>query len=339
LMKERSSSTSPLSQAEPRLEDLRSRVAGLLGEIVTDLSRLPGGASGLTYLAHIGRSNRLKVVVKVAPTGLPAVGNRDVLRQASILRVLHDVPGVSVPKVIAEDPGESLDCPPIFVMSHVEGDSTEPLQEDDWSISPRDMSERAHSAMRMLAAMHNWSAASAMLEEPPITLESEIVRWERAFGTVSAAQREGADACREALLASIPASVHPVIVHGDWRLGNMICEGPLIRAVIDWEIWSVGDPRGDLAWVLMAMDPEHPRSVVAENDLPGPKELLATYEFETQPVMDLAWFSALQRYKQAAIVALLVKNSLKLDQDHPFATTYGPVVQQLLRWCADILDL
>jgi aminoglycoside phosphotransferase (APT) family kinase protein len=324
---------------EPRFEDLRSRVAGLLGEIVTDLSRLPGGASGLTYLAHIGSSNRLRVVVKVAPPGLPAVGNRDVLRQASILRVLHDVPGVSVPKVIAEDPGESLDYPPIFVMSHVEGDSIEPLQEDDWSISPRDMGERAHSAIRMLAAMHKWSAASAMLKEPPITLEGEIVRWERAFGTVSAAQREGADACREALLASIPASVQPVIAHGDWRLGNMICDGPLIRAVIDWEIWSVGDPRGDLAWVLMAMDPQHPRSVVPKNGLPCPSELLTTYEFEMGSVTDLAWFSALQRYKQAAIIALLVKNSLKLSEVHPFAMTYGPVVLQLLHWCAATLDL
>ncbi len=48
----------------------------------------------------------------------------------------------------------------------------------------------------------------------------------------------------------------PAVVHGDFRLGNLLAVDERITAVIDWEIWSVGDPRIDLGWFLVNADPE-----------------------------------------------------------------------------------
>ena len=65
-------------------------------------------------------------MVKVAPPGLPPVLNRDVLRQARVIRALHGT-AVPVPDVLWEDAGDPPDVPPLFVMAFVEGASLEPL--------------------------------------------------------------------------------------------------------------------------------------------------------------------------------------------------------------------
>ncbi|WP_207634256.1 phosphotransferase [Candidatus Frankia alpina] len=61
----------------------------------------------------------------------------------------------------------------------------------------------------------------------------------------------GHEKLHERLAGSVPAGVEPRVLHGDFRLANMLFSGATLEAVIDWEIWSVGDPRSDLAWLLM----------------------------------------------------------------------------------------
>ena len=53
----------------------------------------------------------------------------------------------------------------------------------------------------------------------------------------------------------VPAQIAPTILHGDYRIGNMQFDGERLAAIIDWEIWSLGDPRTDLAWLLTWLDP------------------------------------------------------------------------------------
>ena len=118
---------------------------------ITGVEELSGGASSLTYVAH--RHGR-KVVVKVAPPGLPPVLHRDVLRQARLVRALarSDVP---VPEVLWEDVGARPEVPPLFVMSFVEGSSVEPLFDlEGEPVEPEQMSARLRHAARALAALH-----------------------------------------------------------------------------------------------------------------------------------------------------------------------------------------
>jgi aminoglycoside phosphotransferase (APT) family kinase protein len=113
-----------------------------------------------------------------------------------------------------------------------------------------------------------------------------------------------------------------VVVHGDYRLGNMLAEGTAVRAIIDWEIWSRSDPRLDLAWFLFFTE-EAGHPVVApgvDSGMPSDADLLAAYEEAAgAPVRDLGWFHALTRYKEAAAMALIAKHAARRGDDEILA--------------------
>ncbi len=110
---------------------------------VTDVRRLHGGASSLTFAGVTGGQ---RVVVKVAPPGLQPILHRDVLRQSRIIGALAPS-GVPVPEVLWEDPGDPPEVPPLFVMSFVDGTSLEPLfdMEDKAGAVERDDDHRGGS--------------------------------------------------------------------------------------------------------------------------------------------------------------------------------------------------
>lgn len=297
-------------------EDIVRRAAGAFGAPLRDLRQLTGGASSLTYRATTDAG--VPVVVKSAPPGLEPIRNRDVLRQALLLTALSDVAGLSVPEVLGTDAGAPPEVPPLFVMSFAEGESYEPRHTAvQHRPDPAEVRGRATAAARMLAAVHRVRPAELGVDEAAVSLAAEVERWRKALATceleasAAAAELE----CRDRLVSALPATVPPVVLHGDWRLGNMQCVGAEVRAVIDWEIWSIGDPRLDLAWLRLMSDPAHPSAVAPDAATLEPAELLAVYEAESgSPVADLAWFDALVRYKQAAASALLVKNAERRGQ-------------------------
>ena len=279
---------------EVGLNVLRRRLAPLgAGEVV----RLPGGASSLTYAATTPSG---RVVVKVAPAGLEPVRNRDVLRQARVLRLLQDTP-VPVPHVVWEDPGAPPEVPPLFVMAHVEGSSLEPLF-DEGDDDPNVVADRMLDAARVLRALHEVAPPAG---EPVTSLDDEVGRWTRLLETVDQALVPGWSAVAERLLATQPAAVAPSIVHGDFRLGNCLSVGPEVAAVIDWEIWSVGDPRVDLGWFLLQADPDtYRRGTRYAGLLPSPADLLTAYG----AVEGAEWFVRLASFKSAATWSLIVKH-------------------------------
>lgn len=301
---------SKLGIADPA--DVVRRATRAAGQTLRDLDPLPGGTSSLTYSAVTDAG--VRVVVKVAPPGLAPVRNRDVLRQARVLTALSALPDVAVPAVLGSDPGDPPNVPPLFVMSYADGEGYEPRHvERDRRPPAAEVRGRATAAARMLAALHTADPAKLGIAEEAVPLDAEVERWRKALATCElepAADRAEQD-CHHQLTAAIPGPLGPAVLHGDWRLGNMQCAGAEIRAVIDWEIWSIGDPRTDLAWLRLMSDPAHPTAVAPDAPTLEPGELLAAYG---SPVVDLAWFDALVRYKQAAASALLVKNAERRGQ-------------------------
>jgi len=302
-------------------------VGRLLGADVLDVRALPGGRSSITLLATVAGIG--PVVVKVAPDGLAPVGNRDVLRQAAVLHALDGVDGLAVPRVLATDAA----APPLFVMTHVAGDSFEPVNGDDELPPDAVLDGRARAAARMLARLHAVDPVAAGLGgEAVVTLDGEVERWHRALDTLDldrldGAHHEGADAFRQ----SMPEPVAPAVIHGDWRLGNMIAVGDAVAAVIDWEIWALGDPRVDLAWFLATS--VFADNVFARRDPPGMPsrgELLTEYEdARGAAVADLDWFMALVAFKQAATVGLIAKHNRRAG--HPDLTFEAAVPVLLSR--------
>jgi aminoglycoside phosphotransferase (APT) family kinase protein len=121
----------------------------------------------------------------------------------------------------------------------------------------------------------------------------------------------GWDDVAAVLRATLPPALPGAVVHGDFRLGNMLASGDTVRAVIDWEIWTVGDPRVDLGWFLVNADPDtYRRPTRYAGTLPSPSELAALYG----AVPDLAWFKALACFKSTATWALIVKHNRRRSE-------------------------
>ncbi len=291
------------------VDELRERTAAHVK--VRSIEPLTGGSSSLTFIVE---TDDEPVVLKVAPPGLPPVRNRDVLRQARLLRRLQDHDRVLVPRVQFEDGGD----PPFFAMSLVAGECVEPIL--DASRDPANFARvraRAFDAVAVLAALHQLDPEDLGLDdEPVVSLSAEIDRWTRAFATVPEEWQGNYLDAAAALHAFMPEPMTPVVNHGDYRLGNTLCDGDRLTAVIDWEIWSVGDPRVDLSWFCYFTDEaRHPAASSAEpTGMPTRDEVVAAYTRAVgQELPDLAWFDALTRYKEAAATALIFKRMIGTD--------------------------
>ncbi len=298
---------------------------------------LTGGTSSLTFVADMrsGDGSQGRVVLKVAPPGLAPVRNRDVLRQARVMRALHGYEGVRVPPVLFEDAGDPPDTPPFVAMALVPGVCLEPVLEESRDPAEfADVRARALDAAAVLAAIHAVPPERAGLgDEPVVSLEDEIERWTLAFSTVPPDLQNDYERCARALHATVPAPVAPVINHGDYRLGNTLCRGGRVEAVIDWEIWSIGDPRVDLSWFTFFTDEaRHPAAPShAPSGMPTGAELLAAYiEAGGQEMPDLAWFDALTYYKEAAATALLIKRGRRRGTLTPAMEGMIPALPELL---------
>ncbi len=291
----------------PRVADHLRREAGLTE--VGELAVLPGGHSGLTYRLSTGVGR--EAVVKAVPRGQRSVGRHDMLKQARILTALAgtDVP---VPTVVAVDETE----PAWFAVDFVHGESLEPTL-DDPAIDPAVAAARMSRAAEILPRLHHVPLESLPAGATTFSSGEELARWTKTMGAVPAELVPGAAELEAALGASIPAPLAPTLVHGDYRLGNIICDGLEPVAVIDWEIWSVGDPRVELGWFLVFADGSNFPGVGREVlGLPSEADLLGAYTDGGAPeAMD--WFNALGRFKMAAIMGHNLRRHREGRHDDP----------------------
>ncbi len=322
-----------------------SVLQGRLAPIAVDgLHRLTGGASSLTYAGSAYTPSAAhEVVVKVAPAGLEPVRNRDVLRQARVMKALRAA-GVTVPDVLHEDEGAPPEVPPLFVMGLVPGTSLEPLfDRDDGGDAvdaPAVVAERLRDAARVMASLHAHDPdALGLGEEPRASLADEVGRWVRLLDTVDSALVPGWRDVADALLASQPAPWPAAVVHGDFRLGNLLAVGAEVTAVIDWEIWSLADPRVDVGWFLINADPDtYRRRTRYAGALPSPDELAQVYaDALGRPLADRAWFEALASFKSAATWSLIVKHNRRRDDPDPVAEEIAPLLPALLTRATSLL--
>lgn len=304
--------------------ELGARVRAELGGS-GPLRTLDGGRSGLTYVVTDAVGN--DHVVKAVPPGRRAVGRNDVLRQSNVLSALAGAgigSGLPLPAVTARSEVE----PAWFAMERARGTAEEPVLEDH-PLPPEIARERMVAAARILGELHAVPLAeieaglrSAGGDVPePLRPADELARWTRTMHAVPEDLRSGSDALLSALEAAVPDAVDPVLVHGDFRLGNLLCAGAEPTALVDWEIWSIGDPRVDLGWFGVFTDGAlFPGVGRVVPELPSEAELLAACGNPEPP--DYAWFRALGRMKMAAIMGHNLKR-------HREGVHHDPVQEQL----------
>jgi aminoglycoside phosphotransferase (APT) family kinase protein len=303
------------------------------GVTVAGLRTLSGGRSGVTLTADVtGLGSVGSVVVKAAPEGRSPVGRHDVLRQGRVLRAVAGAPGVVVPHVLAE--GTS---PVHFVvMTRSAGEAVEPVLDAATVHLPAGLvRSRAERAAEMLAALHRVGDVPAQPDgsvEPQADLAAEVARWREVGAAADPSILVGGERLADLLAEHRPADdPEPVLVHGDFRLGNLVFDGPRPTGLIDWEIWGVTHPGIDLGWFLVFCDADlFPGVGEPVEGLPSSTDLVARYEAAGgRAVEDLAWFEAFGRFKMAAIMAHNLRRHREGRHHDPFQEKLPPTIARL----------
>jgi aminoglycoside phosphotransferase (APT) family kinase protein len=233
-----------------RLGDyLRDRIPGFSGPLV--VSQFKGGQSNPTYLLE---TRLRRYVLRRKPPGTLLPSAHAVDREYRVLAALH-AQHFPVPEPILYCADESVIGTAFFVMSHVEGRVFW-----DADMPDCDPAERAqvYDAMNAtLARLHNYDPAAIRLADygrGENYVARQVERWSKQY---RASQTENVEDM-ERLIAWLPGNLPPPqpsrLVHGDYRLDNIIVvgEAPEIAAVLDWELSTLGDPLADFSYHLMA---------------------------------------------------------------------------------------
>lgn len=216
--------------------------------------RLSGGLSNVTYLLTQGDRS---LVIRRPPLGHVMPTAHDMGREFTVLSGMA-AGGFRAPRPYAYCDDDSVIGARFLVMEYVEGRiiSSEAAAE---SLSAADAGELSRELVDVLAELHAVDAAAVGLGDwgrPEGFLARQVDRWSQQWQLSKTRELPGIDALQDWLrerVGVMPASLPWSVVHGDYRLDNCIVDPlrPRIRAVLDWEMSTVGDPLMDLATLLV----------------------------------------------------------------------------------------
>jgi aminoglycoside phosphotransferase (APT) family kinase protein len=269
--------------------------------------RVAGGHSCLTYLVDDAAGRR--IVLRRPPLGAVLHSAHDVAREHQIMAALAGT-GVPVPTMLGLCTDLTVNDAPFYVMSFVAGSVVHNVG-DVAAHLPTETTRRqaAESLVDALALLHAVDVDAVELTElvPPTSyLERQVKRWTRQWEDSRTRELPGMDRLAAWLRDHRPAEVRRGIVHGDYRLGNVI-HGPdgTVVAILDWELCTVGDPLADVSYLLNSWaDPaaggDGPPS--SATGFPTRDELVARYAQAsgTDP-SDLHYWSCFHAWRSAAI--------------------------------------
>ncbi|SBT37000.1 phosphotransferase family protein [Micromonospora auratinigra] len=212
---------------------------------------IAGGKSNLTYLL---RSGEREVVLRRPPLGHVLATAHDMAREHRVISALAptDVP---VPAALLLCVDESVLGAPFYLMEKVDGEVYRSRAQTD-PLTAAQRRELALAMMDTLAALHRVEPASVGLADfgrPEGYLARQVRRWAGQLDRSRSRPLPGIDELRDALAGSVPEGANAGrIVHGDYRLDNLLAvvDPVAVRAVLDWEMATLGDPLADLGLLL-----------------------------------------------------------------------------------------
>ena len=275
-------------------------------------------------------------VIRRPPPGETAETAHDVLREFRVMDALQDTT-VPVPKTVARCDDHGVLGADFYVMERVRGAV---IRDDE-----PDRFARAGARARVgeelldnLAAIHDVDPAAVGLEDfgrPEGYTERQVGRWrqqlEWAFEVTTEERAIPVlDRVGEWLAENVPGSHPHTLVHGDYKLDNvMYAPGtpPKLVAVLDWEMATLGDPRADLGWMLSYWrDPKDPEPAVPEltatfmerPGYPSRTELVERYEAQTGiEYTNDRFYRALAVFKLAGLGEMFYRRHLEGNADDP----------------------
>ncbi|MGA5731008.1 phosphotransferase family protein [Streptomyces seoulensis] len=283
----------------------RERLGLVTGPLTGRL--IEGGRSNLTYAVTDGTS---RWVVRRPPLGHVLATAHDMRREHRVISALHPT-RVPVPRPVLLCEDDEVLGAPFYVMEFVEGT---PYRTAD-QLAPLGAERTRNAVLSLvdtLVELHAVDPAEVGLADfgrPEGFLDRQLRRWGKQLDASRNRELAGVDELHAALGRSLPTSQAPAVVHGDYRLDNvLIGEGDRIEAILDWEMSTLGDPLTDLGLLAMYSRPlgmtHSPVSTTAEAPgHPTPAELIERYaERSGRDVSDVNWYTAFAWFKLAVIL-------------------------------------
>jgi aminoglycoside phosphotransferase (APT) family kinase protein len=279
-------------------------------ELPLFFERISGGHSNLTYGVRDRAGDRW--ALRRPPLGKRLGSAHDMGREHRVVSALAGTP-VPVAPVVGFCEDESVNDAPFYVMEFVEGPILRGLAEASAfpdEADRRAIGERVVDTLVEIHAVDPDAVGLSELGRKEDYVARQLHRWQGQWEKSKTRELPAIDAVHERLAARIPDQGPATIVHGDYRLDNMILtpQGE-VAAVVDWELCTLGDPLADVG-LLMVYWPEEGDEMLALGQpatlAPGfPKrdELKARYaERSGRDLSQLDFFVALGYWKLAIIL-------------------------------------
>jgi aminoglycoside phosphotransferase (APT) family kinase protein len=222
-----------------------------------NLRRLAGGASREIWSVDLtldrdGAVEELPLVVRKDPPGrVGDGGDRSV--ELGVLRAAW-AGGVPVPRPRWGTSDASVLGAPFFTMDRVAGETLPRrlLRDDAYAKTRAGMAAELGAILAKIHALDLASPDLAALPHPPADrspARTELERTEQSIRDFAAEPHPVLDLAERWLEARVPDPPRVTLVHGDYRVGNVIFDETGVRAILDWELVHVGDPIEDLGWL------------------------------------------------------------------------------------------
>lgn len=303
-----------MNETSPRGLDLRAlgswlaaAAPGLLDGPLTG-KLVAGGKSNLTYVVGDGTRS---VIVRRPPLGHVLATAHDMVREHRVMAALHGT-SVPVPRMYAVCADDCVLGAPFYVMELVEGmpyRTAEELQ----ALGPnrsRAIGERMVDTLADLHCVRPEPVGLGDFGRPEGFLARQVRRWGRQLEGSRSRPLAGAQELLRMLHERVPTPSPPAIVHGDYRLDNLLVDSTdHIRAVVDWEMATLGDPLTDLALLLTyhrVADLEVGAGVSTASTaagFPTREDIIERYAGRSgRDLADLGFYEALACFKLAVIL-------------------------------------
>ena len=310
---------------------LRAHIDGLGGEL--EVEQFPGGHSNLTYLL---RFRERELVLRRPPAGAKGIKHgHDMGREFRVLGALHRVwPKVPRPLAFSEENDSPLGIA-FFVMERVRGVILRSASARGVTLDPPTMRRVCEAFVDNLVELHAIDVQRAQLADlgrPDGYVERQISGWTERWRKARTDGVPDLDRTAEYLATHVPPATAPTLVHNDYKLDNLVLDPDdlgRVRAVLDWEMATVGDPLSDLGmslayWIDADDAPELRALQVGHPLLPGNltrAEIAARYAQKSgRDVARLAYFRVLGLFKVAVIAQqIYARYAAGLTKDERFA--------------------
>ena len=283
---------------------------------------IAAGMSNLTYVVTPeGGSAGDAVILRRPPTGAVLATAHDMVREHRVISALGPTP-VPVPRTLHLCTDPTVLGAPFYVMERVVGVHVVTELPAGYADEPAQRRAIGEGLVDVLADLHSVDHVAVGLADfgrPEGFMTRQVRRWTKQWDATRDRERPGLDALAARLAETVPQTQRSGVVHGDYRLDNCLLDPDApgrIKAVLDWEMSTIGDPLADLGmlhvyWPQTGEElPSTQSSVTALPGFPSRAEVTERYALRTgTDLSDLNWYVGFAYFKFAAIVAGIVARS------------------------------